>query len=372
MSDYVKYYFPVLIQAITAAGFILGGNYVWLGIATFPAMAVIDSLLPLDLSTRSINNRALAYIPVWICTLMGPTLYMLLAWQVAHNDLTAWQMIGAVLGVGWMSVEPFVPASHELYHQRSAFARFVGHFSQVCYFDCTRDIGHVVGHHIDVGTVKDSDTAARGETLYSFAPKAVWRTTIECQVTESDALEKRGLGRWSIHHRLWKAIVAQIVFQTVLYQIGGLPANGLALAGMILARFWIETFNYFQHYGQIRVVGTPIERRHVWNHLAPLSRISTFEITNHADHHLNSYAPFYALKPDATAIRMPSVFVCFFAALIPPLWFKGIVQPALKRWDLEFASPDEQALAKAQNERAGWPNWLSSGGNSHSQTAAQH
>jgi p-cymene monooxygenase len=371
MSDYAKYYLPALIQVIAAAGFVLGGNYVWLGIASFPALAIIDSMLPLDMSPRRINKRALANIPVWICTLMGPGLYLIMAWHVAHNDLTAVQMTGTILSLGWLSVLPFVPASHELYHQRSALARFVGHFSQVCYLDCTRDIGHVVGHHIDVGTVKDSDTAARGETLYSFAPKAVWRTTIECQKTESDALEKRGLGRWSIHHRLWKAIVAQLVFQGVLFAIGGVAAVGLALASMILARFWIETFNYFQHYGQVRVVGTPIERRHVWNHLAPLSRITTFEITNHADHHLNSYAAFYALKPDTNAIRMPSVFVCFFAALIPPLWFNVIAKPALKRWDLEFASADEQALAREQNQRAGWPNWFSAGHNSNNHPLTQ-
>jgi alkane 1-monooxygenase/p-cymene monooxygenase len=129
---------------------------------------------------------------------------------------------------------------------------------------------------------------------------------------------------------------------------------------MIVARFWIETFNYFQHYGQIRVKGTPIDRRHVWNHLRPLSRLSAFEITNHADHHLNSYTPYYTLTPHREAIPMPSVFVCFFAALIPQLWFKAIIQPALKRWDLQFASAAEKELAKAQNRRAGWPDWFES------------
>lgn len=358
--DYLKYYFPVLLQLAAYAGFYMGGDYVWLGVATFPAMAIIDSLLPVDLSPRNMKSRSLANIPVWISTLLGPGLYLAMAWTLGHQDLTGLQMAGIILSLGWLSVLPLVPSSHELYHQRSALARFVGHYSQVCYLDCTRDIGHVVGHHINVSTVKDSDTAARGVSLYQFAPAAVWRTTIECQETESDALEKRGYGRWSIRHRLWKAILAQVVFQAVIYKIGGLQANALALGGMVLARFWIETFNYFQHYGQVRVIGTPIEKRHVWNHFGVLSRLSTFEITNHADHHLNSYAPYYALVPHKESIRMPSVFVCFFAALIPPLWEKTIIQPALKRWDLEFASADERALAREQNKKAGWPDWFSS------------
>jgi alkane 1-monooxygenase/p-cymene monooxygenase len=283
-----------------------------------------------------------------------------MAWHVGHSALNGWQTAGAVLSCAWLSVLPFVPASHELYHQRGALARFVGRYAQVCYLDCTREIAHVVGHHIDVATAADGDTAARGASLYSFAPGAIVRSTLEACQTESRALEKRGYGRWSIRHRIWKAILAQLVFQSILCAIGGLMAVGLALTAMVIARGWIETFNYFQHYGLARVPGAPINRRHVWNHLSPLSRIMTFEITNHADHHLNSFAPYYALVPDQTAIPMPSVFVCFFAAVIPPVWFSMIIKPALKRWDLEFASPEERVLAAEQNRRAGWPDWFSS------------
>ena len=66
----------------------------------------------------------------------------------------------------------------------------------------------------------------------------------------------------------------------------------------VIARFWIESFNYFQHYGLARVEGTAISRRHVWNHLKPLSRILGFEITNHADHHTDTFAAFHQLVPD--------------------------------------------------------------------------
>ncbi len=66
---------------------------------------------------------------------------------------------------------------------------------------------------------------------------------------------------------------------------------------------------------------------------------------------------------------MPSVFVCFFAAMIPPLWNRAIIQPALRQWDMEWASADERALAKAQNERAGWPDWF--GASPQGQAAAE-
>jgi len=90
---------------------------------------------------------------------------------------------------------------------------------QVCYLDCTRDIGHVVRHHLDVGTVEDSDTAARGQTLYSFAPKS--------RLAHDDRLPEDRVGtRWKSAGtvdgrsgtRLWKAIFAQTVFQALVYE----------------------------------------------------------------------------------------------------------------------------------------------------------
>ncbi|MGN5477880.1 hypothetical protein ACTMU2_15835 [Cupriavidus basilensis] len=39
---------------------------------------------------------------------------------------------------------------------------------------------------------------------------------------------------------------------------------------------------------------------------------------------MNSYLAYYDLVPHREAIRMPSVFVCFMAALVPPVWFNLI------------------------------------------------
>ena len=45
--------------------------------------------------------------------------------------------------------------------------------------------------------------------------------------------------------------------------------------------------------------------------------------------------------------------------LVPPVWFRFIAMPHLRRWDLSFATPDERALAAEANAAAGWPAWLS-------------
>jgi alkane 1-monooxygenase/p-cymene monooxygenase len=222
-----------------------------------------------------------------------------------------------------------------------------------------RDIEHVVCHHLDVSTPADISTAPRGTSIYAYTPKAVYETIHASVMAESYALQKRGLSRWHYSHRGWHALLAQAVFQGILFAIGGWVAVVCSLAAMVMARVWVESFSYFQHYGQARVPGTPIGRRHVWNHMGAVTRLVGFELTNHADHHLDAYIPYYKLRPHREAIPMPSIFVCFLAALIPPVWDEGIIKPALKRWDMEFATPAERDLARKQNATAGWEDWFS-------------
>lgn len=360
--DYLKYWTPVLVVALSAMGLYLGGDYVWIGIATFPILAVLDSIVPRDYSVRKMNNAFLANIPIWLCCVGPVLLYFVFAWQISQGTLTGWQMVGGILSVGWMGVIPLVPAAHELYHMRNPIARTVGRYGHLCILDCTRDIGHVVGHHIDVATPDDGDTAARGTDLYSFTGKAVIESTKYALNMEAMALRKKGLSPWHISHRAYRALLALAIFHALIYLIGGLTANLCALGGQLVARVWVESFNYFQHYGVIRLKGAPIGRRHLWNHLGWFSRTMGFEITNHADHHLNSYQVYYKLVPHKEAIQMPSVFVCFLSALIPPLWHEVIIKPALKRWDAEFATAEERAIAREQNRKAGWPDWQSESG----------
>jgi p-cymene monooxygenase len=359
MLNSLRYYTAAAVQLVGYSGFYLGGDWVWLGVASLPALGILDSVFPNDMAPRKMKSGFITDLPVWLSTFLAVGLYVAAALWVRHSaDISVWQYFGAALSLGWLSVVPLVPTSHELYHQRGKFRRFVGRYAQICYLDCTREIAHVVGHHINVATKLDADTAPRGTNLYSFTTRAVLTSTLDSNKTESDSLQTQGHGRWSIRHRIWKAVLAQLVAQSIFYTIGGWRAVGVALGGMVIARFWVESFNYFQHYGLTRVEGAAISRRHVWNHLKPFSRIMGFEITNHADHHTDTFAAFHQLVPDRQWIPMPSVFVCFFSALIPPLWHNVIIKPALKRWDNEMATPAERELARAQNRAAGWPDWF--------------
>jgi hypothetical protein len=86
--------------------------------------------------------------------------------------------------------------------------------------------------------------------------------------------------------------------------------------------------------------------------------VLALEITNHCQHHLDAYVPYYKMKPDSEGPRMPNAFLCFLAALIPPLWYRLILWPRLRNWDLHHATTDERALAREANLNAGWPDWF--------------
>lgn len=359
MSDYLKFWLiPNGIVAVAIAGLLLGGHWVWLGIATFPVLAIIDSFIPRNMKPRQMKNSFLSTAPVWTACIGTLVIYLFAAHFLVTAAPTFWQTVGAFASVMWISVVPGGPASHELWHRRHTPSRMVGQISQICMFDGIRDIGHVNGHHIEVCTPTDGDTAPRGQNLYWFALHELYvsfRIGIEL---ECASLKRRGLSIWHWRNRVWAWLLVQVVFQSLVYFIGGWSAVAFALAAMLAARLWVESFNYFQHYGLIRLPGAKVGNRHVWNHMSELSRIVSFEITNHAGHHQDSYRPYQKLIPHEQQIPMPSLFVCFFAALIPPLWHKVIIKPALKRWDIEYASEEEQKLAREANRAAGWEDWL--------------
>ena len=78
--DYARYYLPFALQILTACGLFMGNAWAWLGVSTLILFAVIDSILPDDHSERRIANASVANIPLWLTTLSGPTLVLLLAW----------------------------------------------------------------------------------------------------------------------------------------------------------------------------------------------------------------------------------------------------------------------------------------------------
>jgi alkane 1-monooxygenase len=349
--------------AAGVAGFVMGGGWVWLGAATFPALTALDLVFSRpDHAVRRVRYPRLAEVPLYLHAVLMVALLAAAAWRAhageAGAPLAAGRIAGVVASLAWLSVVPNIPFVHELIHRQSRLDRFLGFVLAVVVADPMRRLAHLRGHHALLGLREDSDTARRGETIYGFMVRAACRAARESFLSEKSRLAKRGLSVWSFRG---DAIRSMLLTASVLAAIGlaaGTAAALTTLAAFLASRFLLESFNYLQHYGLVRAPGTPFGHRHSWNHLSPVVRAAALEITNHAHHHRNPTVPFHALVPEPEAPQMPSALLCFLCALVPPLWERLIVMPRLRDWDFRYATPQEREIAAADNAAAGWPNWL--------------
>lgn len=369
--DALRYFLPTLTTLVGVIGFMIGGHWVWLGVGTFPVLMALDILLPRDLAPRRISIPWVADAHLYLqlplmLALYGAFLYSMVSGKNFVQAGTGWEiipgttslMVGSVLSLVWLSGVPTLPVAHELMHRRHWFPRRLAQVLSTFYMDPNRDMAHVKTHHLELDTVNDSDTPRRGQTIYSFIFSASYGAYKDALNMEAESLRRQGKSPWHLSNRAYQAIVLILSVPAICAAVAGPWAAAVAATAMPVAKAVIEGFNYFQHFGLIRVEGAPIQLHHAWNHLGAIVRPLGSEITNHIHHHLNCYTPFYQLKPEPTAPQMPSLFLCFVLSLIPPVWFKLIAKPRLEDWDRRFATPQERELAMAANQRAGWKQWL--------------
>lgn len=364
--DAVRYYSITLLMGIAVIGLWLGGGWVWLGIGTFPVLMALDILLPPDHRARNVRSpaaRAAATAPMYLHVPLLLVLWALFLvrvgqWGSGSSAVSSVDVIGMVLSVGWVGAVPNVPVMHELMHRRHWFPRALAKVCSTFCLDPNRDIGHRLTHHIELCTPADSDTPTRGQTTYSFMWQASYGAWKDGVVTTLTALRKRDLSFFHRRNALYIEAGLLGLFGVATAWMAGLPGLLAAAVTSLFSKLLLEGLNYLQHYGLVRVPGAPVRLHHAWNHLGAVIRPVGLEITTHIEHHFDSRHQFFELKPRVDGAQMPSAFLCFAAALIPPLWERYIARPRLQHWDTHFASPAERVMAMEQNRKAGWPVWV--------------
>jgi fatty acid desaturase len=354
----IRYYLPIFFQLTGIAGILAGGIWTWLGVAQLLALAAANVFCDDDLRERPEAPEALMDLPVALGAVLGFVVVVVVAWRAGQGGLSPFEVAGMIVTGGWLTVLVMVPTTHELYHKRTPWKLRLGLLSQLVYLDYMRSAPHVLGHHLHVGTPRDHDTAVRGENMYRFVVRVSLANFHDGWEWERAALARRGLPVWSPRGRIGKAAIGLVALLVGFYALGGVAGVAAGFVACLLGRVWLEGLNYLQHVGLVRAEGEPVGSRHVWNHLSPAERFAAFEITNHCEHHLDPYVPYHRLRPDPSGPRMPGVFLCFLASLVPPIWNRYILQPKLRHWDTHFASAAERQLAREANRRAGWPDWV--------------
>lgn len=364
MVDYLRYYLCSAVVLTGIAGFVLGGYWMWSGVATFFILWGLAELTGRDHARRHFRFPRLADAPLYLHCLLMVGLYGAFAWRMQSGigvDGALPQgvaLLGALASLVWLNAVPNVPVAHELMHRKDAFSRGCAKFISAFFADAHRDVPHVYTHHIHFDTLADADYAPRGMTVYPFMWRCTRRNFEELLAAARQRRAATGAALWSPRNLLfWEfALLAAIPLAVALY--GGVLAGLLTLVAQVTSKFLLESLNYLQHYGLVRVPGSPTRLHHTWNHLGWMDRTIGYEITTHVDHHIDPDLRFDQLVPHPDAPQMPNLFVCAVHAYFPKLWFERIAKPRLEDWDRRFASPEEKALARAANRAAGWPDWL--------------
>lgn len=230
--------------------------------------------------------------------------------------------------------------AHELIH-RSDRRRFtLGKWIYISLFFGHHTSAHRLVHHPWAATPNDPNTAALGDGLYAFLPRA-WAGSFRAGwEVELARLRHRHGARAPLGQHPY---VTYLCGAAALWLLAGLLGGARAMAAYVtlaaFAQMQLLVSDYVQHYGlQRRALPggghEPLGPEHSWNAAHPWTSRMMLHAPRHSDHHRHPARPFTELSlPDPkTAPRLPSSLpVMAVAAFVPPLWHR-LMDERARHW----------------------------------------
>ena len=322
------------------------GNYFggyWSFFTPFYAFVIIpvfELLLPINASNfnqkerqAKINKRLFD----WLLYINVPIVYGLLIyslWYVSTNDIPTFEIIGLLLSLGIVLSTNGINVAHELGHRLKTKERYLGKLLLLPSLYMHFFIEHNFGHHLHAATPEDPATAKYDQTVYSFWITSVIRQYVNAWRIQKKLLIQGRYGMFSVKNdMLWYLLIQSLYLLTVFYTFG-LFALYFAVGAGVVGFLMLETVNYIEHYGLVRIKLPSgryerVREIHSWNSNHVVGRIVLYELTRHSDHHYKSSKKYQILDYHDISPQMPygyptSMVMSFF----PPLWFK-IMNPRI-------------------------------------------
>ncbi len=278
-------------------------------------------------------------IPV-IWTLLQFTLLIWSLISFSHNELSAFQTIGLVLSVGFMTGAIGITVAHELVHKQSRLERFFGDALLASVLYMHFHIEHVAGHHARVATPNDPATARFNESLYRFLIRVIPSSFVSAWQIETRRCQNNSYSAWGIRNRVLTWMFVQLLCVVAVYAAFGIKGILFFFAQALVAITLLETVNYIEHYGLIRSQKAngeyeKVSERHSWEATARITNCILFKLQRHSDHHLNPLRRYQALQFTPESPRMPTGYAGMLVIAFAPPLFRRLVHPRLERYQLE-------------------------------------
>ena len=372
MLKYIKYYFPISLVFLFIFSILNGENYPTYFAIFFSLSFILgDYLIPRDSKIQSFIAPKLLDLSIYLAL---PSLFMLIFLSVSifSNNNPMWYsfLINNLTGSNFVDlknsfhyIDKFaiifmtviiggsmgITAGHEMAHRKkNKLDKFIGNWLLALSFDCNFAIEHVYGHHKNVCLAEDPASAKRGENIYLFIFKAIYNEHVLGWKYEMKRLKIKNLGFFNFQNRIIIGYTRSIFLYFIFLYFFGFLGSLIFLLIAFLSKVALESINYIEHYGLIRVKGKPVRMRHSWNSNHFLSSIYLFNVTRHSDHHRNSSLKFWELSPyDKDAPLLPYGYLTMlYLVLFLPFLYKKIMKKELENWDENYASELERELIK--------------------------
>tara|TARA_B100000959_G_scaffold281993_1_gene347412 strand:+ start:134 stop:1177 length:1044 start_codon:yes stop_codon:yes gene_type:complete len=302
-----------------------------------------DYFLPRDNKIRKYPFKGLFDLILFIHLPIMIILLVIISIRSIHI-INPYEIIGIIFLTGLFLGSGSTVVAHELVHRtKNKFSLWVGNWLLALSWDNAFSIEHVYGHHKNIGYDIDPATAKRGQSIYSFLLSSTFNQMRNAYNIELSRVSRQNL--WWVQNRFILGLFRNLFILMAIFFIGGGNAVFIYCPSIIWAKILLETVNYIEHYGLVRVEGRPVRPRHSWNSNHMISGTLLYYLTRHSAHHEKASLKFYDLEPysDAPALRYGYLSMIYLALGTPSI-YRLIMDKQLKEWDCNYASKNEQLI----------------------------
>ncbi|MGF1555778.1 alkane 1-monooxygenase [Paucihalobacter sp.] len=299
----------------------------------FVFIPVLELLLPIDndnLSTANANHKLKNKLFDWLLYLNIPVVFGLLYYSfmvVSQNNLELYELIGLIFSLGIVLGVNGINVAHELGHRQQTPERFLGKLLLLPSHYMHFYIEHNYGHHLHAATPKDPATAKYNQSVYSFWLTSSFRQYFSAWRIQLKLLQNNQRGFFSLYNDMFWFALFQIGYLALILVFFGPTVLLFAFLAGIGGFILLETVNYIEHYGLLRLKKPSgkyerVREIHSWNSNHIVGRIVLYELTRHSDHHYKSSKKYQILDCHDVSPQMPFGYpTSMVMALFPPLWF---------------------------------------------------
>lgn len=330
----LKYLAAFIIPSLAFFGILLNGYWVWATpIFTFICTPILELLLPIDtrnLKPEHAETQLKKKVFDWLLYLNLPIVYGLLflsLFIVTTQTLETYEFIGLAFTLGIVLGTNGINVGHELGHRQSTNERFIGKALLLPSMYMHFYIEHNHGHHLHAATPEDPATARFNQSVYSFWITSTIRQYFNAWRIQIKLLRNNQNSFFSVKNDMFWYTVIQIAYLTIIGLLLGAKALLFAFSAGVIGFLLLETVNYIEHYGLLRLKTKSgryerVKEMHSWNSNHVVGRIVLYELTRHSDHHFKSSKKYQVLDCHDESPQMPYGYpTSMVLSMVPPLWF---------------------------------------------------